>query len=382
MNDVYVIGAGMTPFAKHGDSNAIDLGAQALQTAIEDAGLSPTDVEAMYAGHVYGGMVAGERVAAECGLAGAPIVNVENACASGTTAVIEAVHAIRAGRYRCVAACGFEKISDRPGMLTPEESDYEGQLGLVFPAWHAMRARLYMDEFGLTREQLALVAVKAHHNGSLNPLAQIRDEITVSDVIESRPIASPLNLLDCCPKGDGGAAVILASADFAREYVRRHGRVTKVVGVGLYSGRADGAYAPLFEDVTSRAAHDAFAEAGVTPKDVDFAEVHDCFTIAEGFRVEGIGLCEPGAYFRLLEEGRWTLAGEVPINPSGGLLAKGHPLGATGVAQLCEITTQFRGAAGGRQVREADVAVAHTRGGSVPGTEGGSCGVLVCVAEG
>jgi acetyl-CoA acetyltransferase len=381
MNDVYVIGVGMTPFAKHGETTAIELGARALRQAIEDAGLGPTDVEAMYAGHVYGGMVAGERVAAECGLAGIPIINVENACASGTTAVIEAVHAIRAGRYRCIAASGFEKISDRPGMLTPEESDYEGQLGLVFPAWHAMRARLYMEEFGLTREQLALVAVKAHHNGSLNPLAQVRDEITVSDVIESRPIASPLNLLDCCPKGDGGAAVILGSRDYAREHARRRGRVTKIAGVGLYSGRPDGVYSPLFEDVTSRAARDAFAESGVTPKDVDFAEVHDCFTIAEGFRVEGLGLCDPGTYFRELAEGRWAVDGEVPVNPSGGLLAKGHPLGATGVAQLCEVTEQFRGVAGGRQVGKADVAVAHTRGGSVPGTEGGSCGVLVCIAE-
>ena len=379
MSDVYVLGAGMTPFGQH-TTSATELGAMAMRDAIDDAGVETRAIDALYAGHVFGGMVAGERVGASTGLAGIPTVNVENACASGTTAVIEAWYAIRSGRYRCVAVCGFETMSTLSGMLSPAKGDYEGDLGLVFPAWHAMRARMYMHEYGLTREQLALVAVKAHHNGALNPLAQFHNEVSVDEVVASRNVASPLRLLDCCPKGDGAAAVVLGNAEVALDVRERLGVLPRIAGVGLFSGRADGEYSPLFEDVTARAAAAAYSEAGVSAQDVDFAEVHDCFTIAEGLRVEGLGLCDPGSYFRELVDGRWTLEGDTPINPSGGLLAKGHPVGATGVAQMYEITQQFRGDAGERQVRDAEVAVAHTRGGSVPGTEGGSCGVIVCVA--
>src|SRR5438128_2517715 len=153
MSEVYVLGIGMTRFTKH-DESGVDLGVQAVNAALEDAGMEPRNVDALYAGHFHGGMVAGERVGAGCGLAGLPTVNVENACASGTTAVIEAVHAIRSGRYDCVVACGFEKVSDQKGMITPPAGDYEGELGLVFPAWHAMRAVMYMNEYGLTRDQL------------------------------------------------------------------------------------------------------------------------------------------------------------------------------------------------------------------------------------
>ena len=379
--EAYVLGIGMTPFTRH-EVDGVALGVQAAAAALEDAALEPGDVDALYAGHVHGGMVAGERVGASVGLAGIPTVNVENACATGTTAIIEAVHGIASGRFECVVACGFEKVSDQRGMIAPAEGDYEGELGLVFPAWHAMSTRLYMHEYGLTRSQLSLVAVKNRHNGARNPLSHFRQEVSVEEVGASREIATPLRLYDCCPKSDGGAAVVLGSKRFAAEARRRHGRSVAVRGVGLVSGRPDGTYQPLFEDVTARAAHAAYDMAGVEPDGVDFAEVHDCFTIAEGLRVEGLGLCEPGTYFRELEQsGRWLADGDTPINASGGLLAKGHPLGATGVGQLCEITTQMRGGAGERQVERTDVAVAHTRGGSVPRTEGGSCGVLVCVAD-
>jgi acetyl-CoA acetyltransferase len=266
-------------------------------------------------------------------------------------------------------------------MISPAEGDYEGELGLVFPAWHAMSGRLYMHTHGLTRDQLSLVAVKNRRNGARNPLSHFKQEVTTDEVAASREVASPLRLYDCCPKSDGGAAVVLGSRRFVDETRRRHGRAVAVRGTGLVSGRPDGAYEPLFEDVTARAARSAYDQAGIEPPDVDFAEVHDCFTIAEGLRVEGLGLCESGTYFRQLEEGRWFPDGQTPINASGGLLAKGHPLGATGVGQLCEIATQIRGSAGDRQLEKVDVAVAHTRGGSVPGTEGGSCGVLVCVGD-
>jgi acetyl-CoA acetyltransferase len=325
-------------------------------------------------------MVAGERVGALAGLAGIPTLNVENACASGSSAVIEAAYAIASGRYQCVAVCGFEKLSGQTGMLAPADDDYEGRLGLVFPSWHAMRARLYMHEFDATREDLAAVAVKNRRHGILNPLAQFRAPIGIDDVIASREIASPLRLLDCCPRGDGAAAVVLAGKPYLDVARRRHAQVARIAGAGLTSGRPDGAYSPLFEDITLRATEAAFARTGLTRDDVKFAEVHDCFSIAEPFRVEGLGLCEPGTYFHHLRDGRWDLGGDVPINPSGGLLSKGHPLGATGVAQICEVATQFSGSAGPRQIDGADVALTHTRGGSVPGTEGGSCAVIVCVA--
>jgi acetyl-CoA acetyltransferase len=379
INDVYAIGWGMTSFGRHAETG-VRLGADALRLAIASAEVDPTDIDALYVGHVYGGMVAGERVGALGGLAGAPTVNVENACASGSSAIIEAAHAISSGRYNCVAVAGFEKLSDSREMLAPAQDDYEGQLGLVFPAWHAMRARLYMNEYQISREDLAEVTVKARHHGSLNPLAQFRKPVTTDEVVSSREIATPLRLLDCCPRGDGGAAVILANRDYLVSAKRRHGAVTQIAGAGLYSGRPDGTYSPLFEDITYRATNTAFADTKFSRRDVKFAEVHDCFSIAEPFRIEGLGLCEQGTYFNHLRDGKWRLGGSLPVNPSGGLLSKGHPLGATGIAQVCEVAWQFSGGAGARQIDGADVAITHTRGGSVPGTEGGSCAVIVCAA--
>ncbi len=381
MSEPYVIGIGMTRFTKH-QRGPVELGEEAVAAALDDAGVGPSEVEALYAGHVHAGPVAAQRVGAATGLAGIPTLNLENACASGTTAVIEAVHAVRAGRYDCVVACGFEQVSTLQGMITPAAGDYEGELGLVFPGWYAMRARIYMDEYALTRQQLSLVAVKNRHNGSLNPLSHFRQEVSEDDVSTSRPIATPLRLQDCCPKSDGGAAVVIGSERYLADAKRRHGRAVRIAGASLTSGRADGLYEPLFEDITFRAASSAYSQAGVTPELIDFCEVHDCFTIAEGLRVEALGLTAPGTYFRELQStGRWTLEGGTPVNPSGGLLAKGHPLGATGVAQLCEITTQMRGLGGERQLGKADIALAHTRGGSVPGTEGASCGVVVCIGD-
>lgn len=379
IDDVYVVGWGMTPFGVHSEPG-IALGAQALQTAVESAELECRDIDALYVGHVYGGMVAGERVGALAGLAGIPTLNIENACASGSSAIIEAAFAISSGRYQVVAVCGFEKLSGSTEMIAPADDDYEGKLGLVFPAWHAMRARLYMHEYGVTRDDLSGVAVKNRNHGIQNPYAQFTKPLTIEDVSTAREIASPLRLLDCCPRGDGGAAVILAGANYLDAARRRFGAVAQIVGAGLTSGGPDGTYSPLFEDITARTTDAAFAGLKVARTDVKFAEVHDCFSIAEPMRVEGLGLCEQGTYFKHLSEGRWNLGGALPVNPSGGLLSKGHPLGATGVAQMCEIATQFAGRADNRQIADADVAIAHTRGGSVPGTEGGSCAVIVSTA--
>ena len=269
IEDVYVIGWGMTSFGRH-TSGGVTLGAEALRSAIESSEVDRNDIDALYVGHVYGGMVAGERVGALGGLAGIPTVNVENACASGSSAIIEASYGISSGRYDCVAVCGFEKLSDSSGMLSPADDDYEGRLGLVFPAWHAMRARLYMNEFGTSREDLAGVTVKNRRHGAMNPLAQFPNPISTDDVLTSREIASPLRLLDCCPRGDGGAAVILGNADYLAAARRRFGSVVQVAGAGLFSGRPDGTYSPLFEDITMRATNKAFADTKVTREDVNF----------------------------------------------------------------------------------------------------------------
>lgn len=381
MGDVFAVGVGMTRFTRH-ERSSIDLGTDALLAALEDSGLETGQVDALYAGHVHGGAVAGERIGAAVGLAGVPTFNLENACASGTTAVVEATYAIRSGRFDCVAIVGFEQMSTLSGMIAPSAGDYEGAMGMVFPAWHALRARMYVERYALTRDELSAVSVKNRANGALNPLAHFRDPVTSEQVAESRSVATPLRLFDCCPKSDGGAAVILATESTAAASLRWADRRIRVAGISVTSGRADGLYEPLFEDITHRAATSAYQDAGVTAADIDFAEVHDCFTIAEGLRVEGLGLAEPGTYFKVLSaEGRWWRDGSTPINTSGGLLAKGHPVGATGVAQIYELVSQMRGDAGVRQIAKVDVGLAHTRGGSVPGTEGGSCGVVVCVGD-
>ncbi len=378
-DEVFVLGVGMTRFGKHPDRDAADLGAEAVRLAIADAGIDPRRIEAAYCGHVYQGMVTGQRILAQVGLAGIPLANVENACSSGATAVREASLAIRAGEHDVVLAIGTEHLTTRfRGALTPDPSDVEAAVGLTMPGIYAMRARRYMEEFGATREQLALIAVKNKGNAALNPLAQFRDPVTVDDVLASRMIADPLRLLDCSPVSDGAAAAILVSAPALRRL--GDGRAVRLAASALRTGEVEPEPGPMtFEPLTRATATDAYERAGIGPEEVDLAEVHDCFTIAEALRVEGLGLFEPGTYPGAVERGEASLGGRLPVNPSGGLLGKGHPLGATGVAQVVEIVRQLRGEAGDRQVEGAAVGVAHCRGGKAAGVEGAACTVQVLV---
>jgi len=377
MTQVHVVGVGMTRFGKHPDSDSTDLGAAAFLEAIQDAGIDPRVIESAYVGHVFQGMVTGQRILAQVGLAGLPLANVENACSSGATAIREASLAIRAGENDVVVAIGTEHLTSRfSGALTPDPSDPEAAVGATMPGVYAMRATRYMNDFGMTREQLALIPVKNKKNAAHNPLAHFRKEITVEDVLQSRPIADPLQLHDCSPVTDGAAAVILMSDKAAKKYA--NGRGIRLAASTLRSGSVDvEPTAMTFEPLTWATAQEAYEKAGIGPDEVDFAEVHDCFSIAEVLRVEGLGLFESGSYPSAVERGEADINGRLPINPSGGLLGKGHPLGGTGVAQVVELVRQLRGEAGDRQIEGAKVGLAHCRGGKAVGIEGAACTVQI-----
>jgi benzoylsuccinyl-CoA thiolase BbsB subunit len=373
------MGVGMTRFGKHPDRDAADLGAEALRGAVADAGIDPRVIEGAYVGHVFQGMVTGQRVLAQVGLAGIPLSNVENACSSGATAIREASLAVRAGEHDVVVAIGTEHLTTRfRGALTPDPSDPEAAVGATMPGVYAMRARRYMEEFGMTREQLALIPVKNKGNAARNPLAHFRKDITVEDVMASRPIADPLNLHDCSPVTDGAAAVIVMSDSAAKRY--GNGRAVRLAASTLRSGSVDVEPTSMtFEPLTSATAKDAYEKAGIGPEEVDFAEVHDCFSIAEVLRVEGLGLFKQGEYPAAVERGEANIDGRLPINPSGGLLGKGHPLGGTGVAQVVELVRQLRGEVGDRQIEGARVGLAHCRGGKAVGIEGAACTVQILI---
>ncbi|MAM68651.1 MAG: propanoyl-CoA acyltransferase [Rhodospirillaceae bacterium] len=374
MREVSVIGVGMVPFAKYREKTLAEIGWPAVKAAIEDAGVEKRDIEAAYCGSALGGMMSGQRVLKQLGITGLPITNVENACSSSSSAFRQAYIAVAAGVYDMVLVLGVEKLTKFGGGTLPlEKEDFEVTHGLVMPALYGMRARRYMHDYGLTKEQLAQVAVKAHKHGAKNEDAQYRNEVTVEEVMEAREIAEPFTLLHCCPSGDGAAAVVIASAEKARQYT------TKPVRVAC-SEVNSGKYVTGFRDMTTpeitvRGAKQAYEEAHIGPEDVDVAEVHDAFTIAELLYYEALGFCNKGDAAKLLEDGETSIGGRIPVNPSGGLLSKGHPIGATGAAQIVEVVRQLRGQAGNRQVDGAKVALTHCTGGGISGFDHGACSI-------
>jgi len=378
MSNIYVIGVGMTPFGKFAERTPDEMGQEAVVAALADAGIGINQVQAAFCGHVFQGMSLGQRILAPLGARGMPVTNVENACCSGSTALHSAVRLLRSGEADCALAIGAESLTGRfAGALSGDDSDLETMLGMTMPAVYAMRAQRYLDEYGASREQLAAVVVKNKANAVRNPLAQFKKEVSLEQVVGSRPIASPLHMLDCCPVSDGAAAVVLCT-DAALARLGGQRRAVRLSASVLLSGEFDNAPTDMtFETLTRRAAEAAWAQAGAGPGDIDFAEVHDCFSIAEATRVEGLGLFEKGTYLGAVERGEASPDGRLPVNTSGGLLGKGHPLGATGIAQVVELTTQIRGEAGTRQLGRARVGVAHCRGGKAVGVEGTACTVHV-----
>ena len=372
MRRVAVIGVGVTRFGKH-DRTSAELFASAAVDAITDAEIEPTAIQALYYGNVVGGetekqLHMGPQAASVLGLPSIPTTRFEAACASSHAAFRHAVMEIAAGVSDIVLVGGAERVLN---VSTEESTEYfayasdalwEQTLGLTFPGVFALVARAHMAKYGTTAEQMAAVAVKNHRHGALNPKAQFQKEIRLEQVLTSPLVADPLKLYDCCPFTDGGAAVVLAAEEIAR---------TRPRAVWVLSSAAASDHMLLHDKrdlsrvpATERAAAAAYSQAGKSPQDVDVVELHDCFTIAEIVATEGLGLFEPGAGGLAAEKGWTSLGGKIPVNPSGGLKAKGHPIGATGAAQVAEIVTQVRGEAGRRQVDGASTGLVHTLGGN------------------
>jgi acetyl-CoA acetyltransferase len=376
MHDVCIAGVGMIRFGRYPERPIEDLGREALLHALADAGVGRRQIRETFCGTGYGGALLGQRILRDLGMTGMPVTNVENACSSGTTALREAVGAVAMGRTDVALVLGVDKLTRFGGGTIPLElTDIEVAEGMVMPALYAMRARRYMHEYGATPRHLAMVSVKAHKNGALNPYAQYQKTIGIDDVLASRTIADPLTMYMCCPTGDGAAAAVVTTGEKARQLGKRP---IKVVASSLQSGLfKTGPRDLTFSELTARTAHLAYEEAGLGPSDVSLAEVHDAFAIAELMYYEGLGFCAKGEAKNLIERGDTEISGRMPVNPSGGLKTRGHPVGATGVAQVCEAVWQLRGEAGRRQVANARVAITHCTGGGIAGLDHGACSIHI-----
>lgn len=370
MQDIYIHGGAMTPFGRHPGVLAPELAQQAILKALADADVPAGRIQAVYCANVLGGMILGQLIVRDLGLKGIPVYNVENACASGATGVHLARHALLAGQYDTVLVFGIEQLTALGGGTIPlQRKDHKTELyarsGMVLPAVYAMRGTRFLYERDARPADLAEVAVKNRHHGSLNPYAQQRNTTTVEEVLASRMIADPLTLLQCCPSQvDGAAALVLSTQRPAQA------RPVKVLSSVVVSGMREEADDDILDaEITARAARQAYTQAGLGPQDVDVVELHDAFTIAELLYYEALGLAPRGDAVALLKSGATRLGGRVPVNPSGGLLAKGHPLGATGVAQMVEILWQLQGRAGARQVAEARIGLTQCTGGGIAGVD-------------
>jgi acetyl-CoA acetyltransferase len=380
MNKVAIIGIGGTKFGKYPERSIREIGEEACLKAIRDANIKPQAIQLAYAGNLaqweWGqGLLIGHDVLRELGITRIPISRVENGCATGSNAFREAWYKIATGYCDTAIAFGVEQMTvvDSGKMLSiftgRQHPEREGDMGNSAPGLFAMMACRHMAEFGTTREQIAMVAVKNRKYGALNPEAQLTRAVTLDEVLSERMICDPLTLSQCCPRGDGAAAVILASEKAARQYTSRPVFVTASVQVsGTYPD--DRSYTEFDTDI--RAAKEAYEMAGLGPQDIDLAEVHDCFSTAEVVHYEDLGFCKKGEGGRFVEEGQADIGGRTPVNISGGLLSKGHVIGATGISQIVELVRQLRGEAGPRQVPGARVALQHNGGGFIH-TDTASC---------
>ena len=391
MRDVALVGAGMTRFAKHLDKGMKELSREAIEGALKSAGVEADALEAVAVGNAMAGLITGQEcirgqvVLREMGIGGIPVINTENACASAATAFHLAWLYVASGMYDVVLALGMEKLyhEDKKKSFaaigsaidvelmqktladmkkaTQEKGEGAGKSRSMFMDFYAEFARSHMRKYGTTKEHYAQVAAKNHTNGSLNPHAQFQTPRSMEDVLASPMIADPLTRMMCSPIGDGAAALVLTSAEKAKEFTTKPVYVKASV---LGSGRD---HQPGDPGVTERMAKKAYEVAGIGPEDLDVAEVHDASAPAELIIYEELGLCRQGEGGRLIDEGATALGGKIPVNPSGGLLAKGHPVGATGTAQIAEIFWQLRGEAGKRQVEGAKVGLTENGGGMVRG---------------
>ncbi len=387
---VFVIGVGMTKFEKPGgrDWDYPDMAKEAGTKALADAGIAYNEIEQVAVGYCYGDSTAGQRALYEIGVSGVPVVNVNNNCATGSSALYLAKKFIEGGLADCTFALGFEKMEK--GSLGIKYTDRAMPMQWTFDAIVEKRGftasppaaqmfgnagREYMERYGVKAESFARVAEKNHRHSANNPYSQFRDIYSLEDILAAPMIHDPLTKLQCCPTSDGAGAVVLASEDF----VRSHGLENQAVEILGMSMRTD--FTSSFDsgsdmkfvgfDMSRQAAQDVFEQSGKGPEDVDVIELHDCFSANELITYEALGLCEEGKAGELIDSGAVTYGGDVVVNPSGGLISKGHPLGATGLAQCSELVWQLRGTADDRQVEGAEVAMQHNLG------LGGACVVAM-----
>jgi acetyl-CoA acetyltransferase len=381
MDHAYVTGVGMTKFEKPGrhDHDYPDLAREAGQRALADAGLSYDEIEQAYVGYVYGESTSGERAVYELGVTGIPVVNVNNNCSTGSSALFLARQAVASGSADCVLALGFEKMqrgslefggTDRAGPLDRHIACmadlYAPTAAPVAPQLFGNAGREHMERYGTTVEQFAKIAVKNHAHSVNNPYAQFQEAYTLDEVLASQQVHEPLTRLQCSPTSDGAAAAIVCSRRFVEE--RDLGsRAIEIVAQAMTTDRAStwddrSAISLVGGKLSEEAAKAVYAAGGVGPEDIQVIELHDCFSCNELLTYEALGLCGEGEGGQLIDAGDVTYGGRWVVNPSGGLISKGHPLGATGLAQCAECTWQLRGEAGGRQADAVDYALAHNIG--------------------
>ena len=359
---VFVVGIGLHPYQRRSDTTYVRLGLTAVREALTDAGVAWRDVESAYTGTALLGMGSSRIMLSRLGATGIPMTQVENASASGSSSVAQGCLEISSGRSDVVLALGVDKprsgLAAAPGQAGIE--NLEG--GAVVPFTHfALLASEYMHAHGVSDEQVAMVAVKNHRNGSLNKFAQRQKVRTMQDVL-SEPISGSLTRLQCCPVGEGAAAVILASEDGIKRLGLDASRAVRIIGSATRTEGLYGEGVGIDAALTSETGADAFEEAGIEPSDLDVLEVHDAFAIEELLYAEALGLCKAGEAASLIESGYFDIGGQCALSPSGGLLAMGHPIGPTGVGQVVEVTRQLRGEAERRQQPNARLGMAHMVG--------------------
>ncbi len=374
MRRVAIIGAGMTTFGEHWEQGFRNLVVEAGTRALEDAGVSGDRIDAGFVGTMASGRLIGQEhigglIADYMGLNPVPITRVEGACASGSLALRQGLMAVASGYHDIVVVGGVEKMTDLGVNAVSDilggagDQEWELFLGATFPAIYALMAKRHMLDYGTTEEMLASVAVKNHKNGAKNKYAQFQKEITIQDVLNSKVVADPLKVLDCSPITDGAAAVVLAPYDLAKSFTK------KPIEIIASAQASDTIALHSRESLTSLkatqvASKSAYAMAKMTPKDIDFAELHDCFTIAEIMAIEDLGFFKKGQGGNASLDGETALGGRIPTNTSGGLKSCGHPVGATGIKQAVECVWQLRNQAEGRQVKNAHIGMSHNVGGS------------------
>lgn len=374
MRETYILGVSMTRFGKFLEKSLKDLAFEPIWNAIRESKIDPHDIDIAFVGNAYAGLITGQEsvrgqvVLCEAGIAEIPIVNVENACASGSTAFTLAHRAVASGQAELALAVGVEKLfcgdtgKSLNALSTSSDLNIEGRMGILFAGIYSMRVRAHMEKYGLTREQLAKVAVKNHDHGSLNPHAQYRNRVTVEEVLNSRMIADPITLLMTCPLGDGGAAILVGTKEMALRMGKRPIKIgSSVLGSFGFAGQDE-------PTIVARVSAKAYQEAAVKPQDIQVAELHDAAAPIELYLYEELGFCGPGESGRMIDERETWFDGKLPVNTSGGLTAKGHPAGATGLAQLAEIVWQMRGEAGQRQINPLpNIGLVENGGGNVAG---------------